>query len=101
MHPADIPKTAIATPFGLWEFLRLTFGHRNAGCTFQRLMHRVLSGMEAAFPFVEDMLVASANFEQHVWMCERSWSVCKRLDWCSTERSAFLGQQRWTFWATM
>ena len=66
MHPADIPKTAIVTPFGLWEFLRLTFGLRNAGCTFQRLMHRVLSGVEAAFPFVDDVLVASATYEQNV-----------------------------------
>ena len=25
MHPADIPKTAIVTPFGLFEFLCLSF----------------------------------------------------------------------------
>ncbi len=28
MHPDDIPKTAIITPFGLFEFLRLPFGCR-------------------------------------------------------------------------
>ncbi len=28
MHPGDIEKTAIATPFGLFEFLRMTFGQR-------------------------------------------------------------------------
>ncbi len=32
--PEDIPKTAIATPFGLFEFLRMPFGLRNGAQTF-------------------------------------------------------------------
>ncbi len=40
MHPADILKTAIITPLGFFEFLRLTFRLRNAGSTFQQLMDR-------------------------------------------------------------
>jgi len=29
-HPADIRKTAICTPFGLFEFMRIPFWLRNA-----------------------------------------------------------------------
>ena len=65
MHPADILKTAIITPFGLFEFLRLTFGLRNAGSTFQRLMDRVLAGLAFAFVYLDYIIIASPSMEQH------------------------------------
>jgi hypothetical protein len=65
MHPDDIPKTAIITPFGLFEFLRLPFGLRNAGSTFQRMMDRVLAGLPFVFVYLDDIIVASKTLEQH------------------------------------
>jgi hypothetical protein len=65
MHPADILKTAIITPFGLLEFLRLTFGQQNAGSTFQRLMDRVLARLSFAFVYLNDIIIASPSVEQH------------------------------------
>ena len=41
VHTDDIEKTAVTTPFGLFEFLRMTFGLRNAGQTFQRFTNTV------------------------------------------------------------
>ena len=35
MHPDDIEKTAIITPFGAWEFLKMPFGMKNAASTGQ------------------------------------------------------------------
>lgn len=61
----DIPKTAIITPFGLFEFLFMTFGLCNAAQTFQRLIHQVLRGLPFAFGYLDDICVASANEREH------------------------------------
>jgi len=54
MHPGIFQKMAIITPFGLYEFLRMGFGMRNAGNTFQRMMDRVGSGLCFIFISVAD-----------------------------------------------
>ena len=49
MHPDDIPKTAVITPFGLFEFLRMPFGLKNTAQAFLRLMDRVLIDLPLLF----------------------------------------------------
>ena len=65
VHAEDIPKTAIATPFGLFEFVRMPFGLKNAAQTFQRLMDSVTSQLSGVFVYLDDVLVASPTAEQH------------------------------------
>ncbi len=65
MAAADIAKTAIITPFGLFEFIRMPFGLRNAGMTFQRLMDSVLGNLPFAFVYLDDILIASADKATH------------------------------------
>ena len=38
---------------------------RNAGNTFQRLMDRVLAGVECAFPYLDDIFIFSKGEEEH------------------------------------
>lgn len=62
----DIYKTAITTPFGLFEFTRMPFGLRNAGQTFQRFMNEIFSDLKFVFVYLDDILVASASHKQHL-----------------------------------
>lgn len=63
--PEDVPKTAITTPFGLFEFKYMTFGLRNAGQTLQRHLHEILGDLDFVFPYVDDLCIASKNREEH------------------------------------
>lgn len=65
INPDDIPKTAIITPFGLFEFTHMAFGLCNASQTFQRHIHQVLQGLDFVFPYIDDILIASENPSQH------------------------------------
>ena len=65
IEPADIPKTAVITPFGLFEFLRMPFGLRNAAQTFQRFIDQVLRGLHFCYAYLDNVLIASASPQEH------------------------------------
>jgi len=64
--PADVCKTAIITPFGLFHFKKTPFGLRNAGMTFQRMMDQVFAGLDFVFWYLDDIVIASQSEEQHL-----------------------------------
>jgi cleavage and polyadenylation specificity factor subunit 1 len=65
VHPDDVQKTAITTPFGLFEFPFMSFGLRNAAQTFQRFMDEILRGLDFCFAYIDDILVYSHSPEEH------------------------------------
>ncbi|BHF71885.1 hypothetical protein SprV_0401494600 [Sparganum proliferum] len=65
IEASDVPKTAVATPFGLFEFTRMPFGLRNATQTFQRFIDQVLRGLDFVYAYVDDLLVASSDSTEH------------------------------------
>ena len=83
--PSDVPKTAIMTPFGSFVFHYSTFGLKNSGATFQRMMDNILG----------HRVCKSANYYLHCIRKIRnfiSMDVCKllvqtlvmvRLDYCN------------------
>ena len=95
----DIPKTAITTPFGLFEFTRMPFGLRNAAQTFQRVMDQVFNGIDFVFVYIDDILIASKDHPTHIKHLTKTLNLLKEagltinMDKCTfgKEEIEFLG----------
>ena len=61
----DVEKTAVTTPFGLFEFLRMPFGLRNAAQTFQRFIDSITRDLDFVHVYIDDLLIASSNVDEH------------------------------------
>ena len=65
MEPSDVHKTAVTTPFGLFNFTRTPFGLRNSGQTFQRFIDHVTRRLDFVFVYLDDLLVTSPDHKTH------------------------------------
>jgi hypothetical protein len=65
VHPDDIQKTAVTTPFGLFEFPFMPIGLRNAAQTFQRFIGDIVGGFDFCFAYLDDILFFSWSLEEH------------------------------------
>ena len=72
----DIPKTCVTTPFGAFEYLRMSFGLHGASQTFMRFIDSILRNLQvkdkngnlrkvAIFAYIDDILIASDDTEEH------------------------------------
>ena len=73
----DVEKTTIITPFGMFKFLVMPFGLRNAGNTFQCLMEQILGDLPYCFVYVDDILVFSKDLSSHVQHLRDVFLLCR------------------------
>ena len=68
MHPDSKEKTAFISHAGLYHFNVLSFGLTNAPPQFQRLMSRILHGLEwkICLVYIDDVIIFSADFKEHL-----------------------------------
>jgi hypothetical protein len=78
MAPEDQEKTAFITGQGLYEFKVMPFGLANAPATFERLMERILKGIQwnICLVYLDDIIVYAKDFDLAV---ERLNNVFNRL----------------------
>jgi hypothetical protein len=67
IRPSDIPKTAVITKYGLYEFTVMSFGLTNAPAYFMYMMNNVFMDYLDMFVvvFIDDILVYSQNEQEH------------------------------------
>lgn len=58
--------SAFITPSGLYSYTRMAFGLRNAPSSFQRLMNRVVAGLEGCAVYIDDVVCYSDTWEVHL-----------------------------------
>jgi hypothetical protein len=68
MRREDEAKTGFTTPFGIFCFVRMPEGLRNAGSTFNRMMKLILSNQlgRNASAYVDDIVIMSEKEKDHI-----------------------------------
>lgn len=58
--------SAFITPDSFLQYTVMPFGVRNAPATFQRLVNRVLSGMQGCEAYLDDVVLYSSTWSEHL-----------------------------------
>ena len=68
MDSDSIEKTAFISHAGLYEYNVMSFGLTNAPPTFQRLMQRILHGLDwkICLVYIDDVIIFSKTFQEHL-----------------------------------
>ncbi|GKA41798.1 ORFIII-like polyprotein, partial [Tanacetum coccineum] len=78
MDEESIPWTAFLVPGGLYEWLVMPFGLKNAPAVFQRKMDKCFRGTESFIAvYIDDILVFSKNEKDHAKHLEKMLKICE------------------------
>ena len=82
MHCPDAEKTSFITPHGLYCYNVMSFGLKNAGATYQRLVMKMFhpllgSTMEV---YIDDMFVKSKQRSDHAAHLQQTFDLLRKCD---------------------
>ena len=58
--------SAFITPDGLYQYKGMPFGMKNYPATFQRLVNRLIFGLDGCKAYIDDAIIYSEEWEQHL-----------------------------------
>ena len=58
--------SAFVPPDGLYHYLVMPFGIKNAPATFQRMINGVIAGLNGYDAYIDDVVVYSNSWEKHI-----------------------------------
>ena len=81
VHSDDVPLTAVSTPFGLYEWLVMPMGLKNAPPIHQHRMTAALREYIGHFchVYIDDVVIWSNNLEEH----REHMDLIMQALWCS------------------
>lgn len=74
LDPESRKYTAFGTPEGLFQYTVLPFGLNNSPAVFNRMMRQVLQGIPHVEVFVDDVLVHTSSFAEHLATLDQVFS---------------------------
>ena len=66
MEEGSKAKTAFTVSSGCYQFKRMPFGLMNAAATFNRVMRKMLDGVQNIDHFIDDVLTHTATWDDHI-----------------------------------
>ena len=80
VHPDDQEKTAFTTPWGAFKYVKMPFGLKNAGPTFQRAMDIAFAKEIHDFlvVYLDDLTVFSKSNQQHLDHLRQVFLKCRK-----------------------
>nr|XP_054761342.1 uncharacterized protein LOC129267739 [Lytechinus pictus] len=91
MKESDKAKTAFLTPIGQYQFKYMPFGLVTAGAQFTRMMRIVLKDIPNVVNYIDDVLVYTETWEEHVQIVEKVLCRLREANLAARPSKCFIG----------
>lgn len=93
VHPDDQDKTAFTTPWGTFKYVKIPFGLKNAGATFQRAMDIAFAKEIHDFLviYLDDLTVFSKTDQEHLDHLRQVFIKCKKYGISLNPKNSLFG----------